>query len=125
MSFAMPQGRGSVVVTFRALLMCRTSVNSNSTPAWTATPRQMLNMLMPITVYHSGLLPFLETRTPPVRVGRADPPCDLMPTARLGMMVSKTMNRIEGTSQKIVRIPRVPMTSTLRGECDSTSVLHV
>jgi hypothetical protein len=95
--------------------MLKTSVNSSSTPAWTATPKQTLNKLSPITVYHSGLPPLLETFTPPVRVGRADPPWVLIHTERLGIMVSKTRNNNDGASQKMVRIPKVPMTSTLIG----------
>ena len=124
-SFARPHGIGKVVVTLSALRMLKTSVNSNSTPAWTATPKQTLNRLRPITVYHSGLPPLLDTCTPPVLVGRADPPCDFTPTARLGITVSKSINSIDGANQNMVRIPRVPITSTLRGECERTRVLHV
>lgn len=48
-SLSMDHGIGRVVVTFKALLNPMTSVNSNSTPACTPTPRQILNRLKPIT----------------------------------------------------------------------------
>ena len=78
-------------------------------------PKQILNKLRPITRYHSGLRALLESFAPPVRVGKADAPCVLIPTERLGMMVSKRKNSNEGASQKSVRMLKVPMTSTLMG----------
>jgi hypothetical protein len=86
-------------------------VNSNSNPAWTATPRQMLKRLSPITWNQGGrLLRFL-----PPRVGNAASPCVLMLTARLGMIESKMRNRSEGATKNRSRIARVPTISTLSG----------
>lgn len=48
-SLAIDHGIGSVVVTFSALLIPNTSVNKASIPAWTATPKQTLNKLRPMT----------------------------------------------------------------------------
>jgi hypothetical protein len=45
-----------------------------------------------------------------------------MPTARLGMTLSKIRNSVEGNKKNRVRIARVPTTSTLRGGCEITSV---
>jgi len=124
-SLAMLQGIGSVVVTFNALGQSMTSVRKNSSPACSAVVRQMLNMLNPTTLYQSGFPPRLLTFVPPVRVGRADPPCVLIPTARLGMIVSKSRNSNEGRSQNNVRTPRTPRTSTFKGEWERIRVLHV
>jgi hypothetical protein len=120
------QGIGRVVVTFNALRIPNTSVNRYSIPAWIATLKITLSRLRPRTRYHSGrLAPLLDPCTPPVRVGNADAPCLLIPTARLGMIVSKRRKINDGTRKKTRRIPRVPNTSTLRGECERTRVLHV
>lgn len=121
-SFAIDHGIGNVVVTFRALLILKTSVNNNSIPAWIATPMNMLATLTPITWYHSGLLPplFLAPCTPPVSVGNADAPCLLSPTARLGNIESNIRNSSEGTRKKRRRTPRVPTTSTLSGGWERT-----
>ena len=124
-SFAMLHGIGNVVVTFIALGQSRISVRSNSMPACIPVVKHMLNTLNPATTYHSGFPLRLLTFAPPVRVGRAAPPCVLIPTATLGIIVSKSRKRTEGASQNMARIPSTPRTSTLRGEWERMRVLHV
>ncbi len=123
-SLPIDHGIGRVVVTFKALLNPKASVNSSSTPAWIATPRQILNRLKPITWYHCGLPPFRDF-FPPVLVGRASVPWVLKLTATLGIIESNTRNKSEGTKKNKLRMARVPTTSTFNGGWLRTRVLHV
>lgn len=123
-SLAMDHGIGRVVVTLSAFLPRTMLVRNISRPAWKPIPSTMLSKLIPTTAYHFGVFAF-ETLIPPVRVGRAFFPWRLSPTDKVGMMESKRRNNIDGMMKNISRIPRVPTTSTLRGDCESTNVDHV
>ena len=123
--FAIVHGIGNVVVTCNAERAFKTSVRRYSNPPCIAAPNRTLKILIPMTVYHSGppLLPFFA----PLAVRTASPfsPCRLMLTAKLGINVSKSRNSNDGTRKKTARMPNVPTNSTLRGEKESTRVLHV
>tara|TARA_R110002033_G_C3829395_1_gene233807 strand:+ start:580 stop:1005 length:426 start_codon:yes stop_codon:yes gene_type:complete len=122
----MDHGIGNVVLTFNALRICSTSVNSTSTVDCIATPKKILTKLNPITCSTEGVPePLFFTRTPPVLVGSAAEPCVFIPTAKLGIIESKRRNSSEGTRKNKARIASVPTTSTFRGGWLRTSVLHV
>lgn len=89
-----------------------------------AIPSKILNKLIPTTLYHLGVFD-LEILSPPLRVGSACFPCRLTPTDKVGMMESKSRNRSEGSTKNNIRTPRVPTTSTRKGDCESTRVDHV
>ena len=122
---AMLQGMGSVVVTFSALCICKTSVNRYSIPPCSTTPSRTFSTLKPTILYHCGDFLDFETFAPPVLVGKPDAPCVLKLTARLGRTESKTRNNVDGTSQNRAFMPSVPSISTRKGGCESTRVLHV
>ena len=125
-SFPIDHGIGNVVVILKALRILRTFVNSSSTTACSVIERQILRRLIPKTKYHCGLpLPFFAPWTPPVRVGSAGAPRVFNPTAKLGIIESKRRKRTAGARKNRSRTPSVPTTSTLRGGCERTRVLHV
>ncbi len=115
-SLAIDQGIGRVVVTFKALRIWKTSVNSISTPAWMATLRRILRRLTPTIWYHCGEL---RPRRAPL-VGKPSAPCLLKPTLRLGIIESKIRKNSAGARKKRRRMPKLPTISTLKGDWEST-----
>lgn len=89
-SLAIPHGMGSVVVTFRALRIWSTSVNDASTPACSATSNTNTFPTDTNATFHH--LPFAPL------LGKATSPRAFNPAAALGKTLSKSKNKVDGTT---------------------------
>ncbi len=115
-----PQGIGMAWVTFRALRVWRTSVRRISMPACNAIPSKIFPRLTSVIFHHRPLIPPCSSLN-----GNASSPCSLILTAKDGTALSKSRKPIDGRMQNKLRIASVPISSTLRGECERMRVVHV